>query len=259
MKYLIKKIIIKILLLLLVAAVPIALYIFIEDDVQLTWNINTIKEMNKYTIKAEFFPAQEKLSVLENIEYINKTNKSIDKLFFHLNEIIMLENVKYQDVGEKSSNKEEKLLTKIGVIEYVKVRNKKASYKIVGKNNSLLMVNLDKELEEGNKLDIEIKYEMDISHLAHISKEGTTKYILRNWYPIAAEYNNGWKLETTYKKNKPDDVTNYYLANIIVPEGVKVEALGRLIEKVKVKGKYNFKFQGQDTLGFNVNIISTKN
>lgn len=259
MESLIKKIIIKILLLLLVVAIPIATYIFIEDDVQLTWNINTIKEMDKYTVKAEFFPDQEKLSVLENVEYINKTEKSIDKLFFHLDNTIMSENILHQGVEEKAPNIGEKLLCKVGVIEYVKLRNKKADYKIMGKNNSLLMVILDKELEEGNKVDIEIKYETDISHLASTTNEGTTEYMLSNWYPIAAEYNNGWELESIYKKGKIDDLANYYLVNMIVPEGVKVEASGRLIEKIKVKDKYNFKFQDQGTLSFKVNIISTKN
>ncbi len=255
MRYLIKKIIIKMLLLLLVAVIPIAMYIFIEDDVQLTWNINAIREMNKYTIVAEFFPEKEKLSVSQNVEYVNDTNKRMDKLFFHFNNIIIPDKALYQEIEE--SVYEKKPPYKIGEIEYIKIKNKKADFKIVDKNNSILMIILDKELEIDDKVTIEIKYNTIISHLVSNTNEGKKVYNLSNCFPTIVRYNNGWEFETT-NDNESDQYINYFIVDIVVPEGFEVKASGRLIEKIKVKGNYNFKFQDQGTLGYNVNIISTK-
>lgn len=253
---LLKKIILRLFMLLLVVVLPIATYIFIEDDVQLAWNINSIKEMNKYTIIAEFFPEQEKLSVMESIEYMNKTDKSTDKLFFHLNKILAFNTKLCQDIEEELDYKEESSY-KIGKIEYVRIKDKNADFKIIGKDNNVLMVNIDKKLEKDDKVMIEIKYETIISHLAKATNEGTLKYMLSSWYPTAIRYNNGWELESVYKNNELFDDINYFFVDIIVPEGFEVEASGRLIEKIKIKRNQHFRFQDQGTLKFNVNIIST--
>lgn len=253
---LLKKIILRLFLLILIVALPIATYVFIEDDVQLTGNINSIKEMNKYNIVAEFFPEQEKLSVLENIEYVNKADKSTDKLFFYLNSILTFNEKLCQDIEEELENNEEALY-KIGKIEYVRIKDKNADYKIIGKENNVLMVNLDRRLEVGNKVTIEIKYETVISHLAKATNEGTVKYMLSSWYPTITQYNKESGTEHVYKNNEQFFEGNYFLAEVIVPEGFQVEASGRLIEKIKTKKNHHFKFQYQGTLNFNVNIIST--
>ena len=258
MGYLLKKILVKLLLLLLVVVIPITTYIFIKDDVQLAWNINTIKEMDKYTIHAEFFPEQEKLSVLEKIEYINKTGVRIDKMLFYINDIISSYNLPYQNIREEKHNEADRLPFKVGEIEYVKVGNKKADFKIIGKRNSILMVNLHKELAEEDKVNIEVKYELNTSHLISTTDKGTIKYMLRNWYPSVAPYNNGWELEPSHRNSELHEDASYFVVDVVVPEGYEVESESRLIEKIKVKDKYHFKLQDQGTLSFNVNIISTK-
>ncbi|WIV12514.1 hypothetical protein [Proteiniborus sp. MB09-C3] len=255
---LIKSIVLKMFLLLLVVALPIATYIFIEDDVQLTWNINNIKEMNKYTIIAEFFPEKERLEIIENVQYINKANKSMDKLFFHFNSTLKANEKLCQDFEEELATKEGGMSYKIGEIEAIKIRNKKVDFKIIGKDKNLLMISLDKELEKDDKVIIEIKYSIIVSHMISTTNDGTVKYMLSSWYPIAAQYNNGWELEPTYGSNELGEGTNYYFVEIIVPEEFKVETSGRLVEKIKKKQNYFFKFQDQGTLDFNVNIISTK-
>jgi len=251
-----KKITLRMLLLLLVVALPIAIYIFIEDDVQLTWNINNIKEINKYTISVEFFSEEEKLSVVENIEYINKNEKSTDKLFFYLNNVLTSNAKLCQDAIEEIENKAQARY-KIGCIEYVRIKEKNMDYKIIGKNNSVLMIKLDQRLEKDDKVIIDIKYTTIISHLNKAANEGKASYILASWYPTAIQHDNGWQLETVYKSNELVCGGNYFLVDIIVPESFEVQATGRLIEKLKTKRNQHYKFQDQNISNFYINIIST--
>lgn len=253
-----KKIIFKIVILLLIIVVPIATYIFIEDDAQLTWNINGIRDMNKYIITAEFIPEKEQLYVTENIEYINKTNKSIDRVFVYIKDILNSnENLCYDLIDELSIKDGEKP-HKNEEIESVKIKNKKVNFKLIGKDNDVLMINLDKKLEKNDRVTIEINYKTIVSHLASVTNGGSKKYMLNSWYPVVAKYDNGWKLESIYNDNNLNKDMNYFFVEIIVPDEFEVEASGRLVEKMKKKNNYHFRFQDQGALSFKVNLTSTK-
>ncbi len=258
MENLMRNIFFKLLVLLLIMVVPIATYIFIEDDAQLTWNINGIRGMNKYIITARFIPEKEQLYVTENIEYINKTNKSIDKVFVHIKNILMpKENLCYDLLDELSIKDREKPYEN-EEIESVKIKNKKANFKLIGKDNDVLMINLDKKLEKNDRVVIEIKYKTIVSHLASVTNEGSVKYMLNSWYPVMVKYDNGWKLEPIYNDDNFNKNMNYFFVEIIVPEEFEAEASGRLVEKIKKKNNYHFRFQYQGALSFNINLISTK-
>lgn len=245
MKKLFQKLIHKIIILLLILATPIVIYVFTSDDVQITWNINSIKEMNKYTIITKYISKSEGLYVKEQIEYINKTNKNIQKVFLYINNI----NIRKEAIEEIVS-----LEGKEFQIKRVRAKGKNLDYRIIGKDKNILMVNLDNELEKEDKIIIEIDYDVNISKLDLITNEGEIKYSLDNWYPIIAYYNKGWHLENTYdNKDK-----NYFYVEIEVPEGFKVNASGRLIEKIKKKGGNCFIFQNKGTINFWIDIISTK-
>ncbi|WP_352420470.1 hypothetical protein [Proteiniborus sp.] len=256
MKYLLKKILLRAFLLLLILVIPIVTFIFIEDNAQITWSINNIKEMNKYTIIAEFLPEKEEIIVTEKIKYINKTSKNTDKVFFYISDILNSKGSLCQEINDELAFKEGGVLHESGEIESIKIKNKKADFKII--DNDILMINLDKKLEKSDKIDIEIKYKATVSYLSNVTNEGTVRYMLKNWYPVVAKYNNGWQLKPTYCSSSLSKNINYFLVEIIVPEEFEVEASGRLIEKTKKKRKFYYKFQDQGTLSFNVNIISTK-
>lgn len=258
MKDLLIKILLRVLLVLLILVVPIATYIIIEDDAQLTWSINAIKQMNKYVIFAEFFPEKEELIVTEKIEYINKTNKSIDKVFFYINDILKFNEKLCQDFADELALKEPGMPYEGEEIETVKIKNKKADFKIIGRDSNILMINLDKKLEKNDKIDIEIGYKIIISYLSVVKNEGIIKYMLNSWYPVIAKYDNGWELTTIYYNNSISKDISYFYVELVVPEGFEVQASGKLIEKTKKNKKYHFKFQDQGALCFNVSIISTK-
>lgn len=253
MKELLKKIMMKSVLLFLVLAVPIVLYMIIEDDVQMAWNINSIKEMNKYIIAAEFSSEHNKLSVTEKVEYINKTGKELNKLFFYLS---TMKNEKdfYEDLEDKLVSGNVESPCKIKEIKSIKIDDKKADFKLIGMDRQILMINLDTRLKEDHKITVEIEYDIvNLDYAADVSN-GKKIYILEDWYPIIAEYNGRWILEP---KNYNEEV-NYYFVEIIVPEGFEVNSSGRLVEKIKKKGNYHFKFYTKSASSFNVNIISTK-
>jgi len=253
MKNLIKKIILKLILLFLVLAVPIATYMIIEDDVQFAGNINSIRGMNKYTIVAEFSSEYNKLSAVEKVEYINKTGKELDKLFFYLS-TIKTEDEFYKDLEDKLVSGDVENPCKIKEIKSVRIENRKVDFKLIGRDKRILMINLGTKLKEDHKITVEIEY--DIVNLNFITdvNNGRKIYVLEDWYPVAARYNGGWVLE---QKNYNEEVS-YYFVEMIVPEGFEVNSSGRLIEKIKRKGNYHFKFYSRSALGFNVNIVSTK-
>lgn len=258
MKNLLKKFFLKIFLLTIILVVPVAMYVFIEDNAQLTWNINSIKEMNKYAIIAEFHPEKEELVVVEKIEYRNKTNKSIDKVFCYVDDILNRNEKVCQDFSEELIIKEGGISYEGNVIESVKIKNKNVDFKIIGSKSNVLMINLDEKLKKDDKLTIEIKYKIIVSHLASVTNEKTLRYMLNKWYPIIAQYDSGWKLESTYYVSSSKRDVNYFFVEITVPKGFEVEASGRLVEKTRRKTNYCFSFQDQGAENFLVNIISTE-
>lgn len=245
MKNYFRNLILKVVLLLLIIVIPIAIYIFISDDVQITWNINSIKEMNKYTIAAKYIPKDGTLTVKEQIEYINKTDTNIEKVFLYINNITIREETIEEMISLEGNDLQ---------IREVKIKGKNSDYKIIGKNKSILMINLGSLLGKEEKILIEIDYNVNISKLGITTNEGETKYFLNNWYPVIAWYNKGWQLENVY--NNKD--INYFYVEVQVPEGFKVNAPGRLIEKIKKKDGYSFIFQNQGAINFWIDIVWIK-
>lgn len=248
MKNLIKRILSRIIILFIIVIIPILTYFFIDDDVQITWNINQIREMNRYIITAEYSVEEEKLAVIEKIEYINNVGKDIDKLFFHINRDLKV-NGQINNLSKDKVHKEKKTI----YIESVKVKNRGTSFKQIGTNEDILMVKLNEKLKDKDRITIEIKYNIKITNFDFAYEEGQLKCELYNWYPLVAEYDNGWKLDSNQYNNNFDIENSYYYAEIMVPEDFKIESTGKVIKEA-IKSKKNYYIvQGKGVL--NIKII----
>jgi len=241
-----RKLFLKVISLGIITILPIMLYVYIQDDVQFTWNVNDINDLNIYTMKVNVDVENKEIQLEEKIEYINKAKNGSDKLYLYIlsqeyiADSICLE-FEEETKGDTLLNVEPYFLDVKSISSY----GKDLSYKIIGKNKNIVMVNLGKSINEGEKVEIEIKGVLDFPYPIASTKDDRNVYNVACWYPVIAEYDNGWMLnvdnsyiEKAYSKNA------YYDVEISTSDKVEIITEGQFIDIQKKRGKMYMKYQG---------------
>ncbi|MGF7059231.1 hypothetical protein [Brassicibacter mesophilus] len=259
MSIIIKKILMKFVALMFITILPIALYIYIEDDIQFAWNINdanNTNNLNKYIMTVEVKPENKEMYVNEKVEFVNNTKKQLDKIYFYL----FPQSIRTDDIcldlkselGEQILKNEEPIMLDI---RSIKRKGKILSYNIIGKKQNILMVKLDTQIKEGQKIDIEINGVLEFPHVTDKTSDGRAIYDIINWYPVIAQYDHGWILDTDGEHIEAvysDE--EYYLVEIIVPYGADVSIPGDLIDEKRKGDKKHFTYQSNKLNYFTFSI-----
>jgi len=253
----IKKILMKVIALIFITILPIAMYIYIEDDIQFTWNLNDTDNINRYIINVEIKPENKEMYIDEKVEYVNNTKGELDKIYFYLfPQSIGTDDVCQDLKGELreqiiQGNNNSVMLN----IKSIKRKGKKLDYKIIGKKQNIIMVKLDTQIKNGQKIDIEIKGVLDFPHVADKTSDGRNVYDIINWYPVIAQYDHGWILdtderhiETTYSDEE------HHLVEIILPEAADVNTPGDLIDEQRMGDKKHLIYQSNRRAYFTLSI-----
>lgn len=215
--------------------------------------IPEVESLNEYEIEAAFYEEEKVIEGTEKITYINKSSKNIKTVYFHI----------YPNVfkSERTVPFEENEMG-LAYIEgfepgYINIGSVKStkddlSFLIIGKGNSILKVNLDEELEPGEKTKIYIDFMIKIPPASGRFGYGRNTINLGNWYPIAAAVDEaGWNLEPYYSIGDPfySDVANYRVVMTMPPSYV-LASTGDLIKKESIDGNHRWTFEASKVRDF---------
>lgn len=212
-----------------------------------------VEKLNTYDIDAVFYEEEKLIEGTEKITYINKSKSNIKSICFHIypnvfksKETVPFEeneiDLAYMDGFEP------------GHININSVKSSKGdlSFLIIGKGNSVLKVNLDKELEPGEKTNIYLDFMIKIPPTNGRFGFGDNTINLGNWYPIVAVIDeSGWNLDPYYSIGDPffSDIANYRVV-MSIPMNYVVASTGDLIKKENIGDNYRWTFEAQKVRDF---------
>lgn len=205
----------------------------ITDD----YNDMNLDSIDKYNIKAEFFPEKKTYIAKQNVKYINKENTDLNKVYFHIypNTFNKRETAPFlfDDFDSAYPDGFEKGYMDI---EEVKVNGKKINYKLIGRGKTILKIDLKNKLKIGKAIDIDMKYKVKLPPAQDRFGYGDKTFNFGNWYPIAAVYDeDGWNLDPYHSIGDPfySDVSNYNI-EISAPKDFEIASSGNILkEKIK--------------------------
>ena len=133
---------------------------YVENDAM---KIVNNKSINNYIIDVVFDDKAKKIKCNQNITYVNNTGKTLDKIYMHIypnafsdKKICPFEKSEIEKAYPNGFDE--------GYIEIKNILNNgnKLEHNIKGEKNDILEIVLDKNLNDGEKYSIDIKYDVKI-------------------------------------------------------------------------------------------------
>lgn len=215
--------------------------------------IPEIESVNEYEIDAAFYEEEKTIEGTEKVTYTNKSSNNIKAIYFHIypNVFKLKETVPFE---ENEMNRAYLDGFEPGYININSVKSSKGdlSFLVIGKGNSILKVNLDEELESGEKTKIYIDFMVKVPPAYGRFGFGKNTVNLGNWYPIASVMDEaGWNLDPYYSIGDPffSDISNYRVVMTMPPNYV-LAATGDLIKKESIDGNYRWTFEAPKVRDF---------
>lgn len=193
-----------------------------------------IESLNQYDIEVELDYEDKAYRGKQLVTYVNNTGKSLGEIFFHIypNAFKSLETlpILFKDKIEDPLSYDN------GYIEFSQISrdNEDLGYKIIGQDNTILSIKLDKPLIQGQKVDIYMEYNVKLPSPMDRFGYGERTINLGNWYPIACVYDeDGWNLDPYYNIGDPfySDLANYNIS-IKTDKDVIIASSGNIISEV---------------------------
>ncbi|WP_120168945.1 M1 family metallopeptidase [Thermohalobacter berrensis] len=260
MYYILKRLFKKVLSLLIITVLPIIIYLYIPEDIKYTFNLDRVNQINKYNIVADFNPQNKEIEINTKITFVNIADKPLDKIFLHLypNTFSSKDKVPYYN-HEMEEAYPKGFNPGYVKVKEVKVNNSSANFKIIGKNQSILMIKLKKPIKRNNKRIIDIKCNVKIPNSRGRFGYGNFTYNITNWYPIVAVYDNeGWNLDPYHKVGDPfySNISNYEV-EFITPKEYFPVTTGKIVKKKDKGTKIHYFIKANMVRDFAV-IVSDK-
>jgi hypothetical protein len=224
-------------------------------------------DVNTYSIDVSFDDKEKLLKCAQNITYINKTDKNLERIYFHIYPNAFLKK-EYAPFEKNEFKKAYPNGFSKGYININKVLGKKYNldYKIMGKKEDILEVNLEDNLKPGQKTNIYLEYDVKLPNSVGRFGYGDYTINITNWYPIACVYDNrGWNTKTYEKIGDPfySDISNFNV-NINIPSRYKLATTGTIKSERIKKDSTLYKIKGNNVRDFafilsdKFNVLSTK-
>ncbi|MBS4539155.1 M1 family metallopeptidase [Clostridium sp. D2Q-11] len=203
------------------------------------YNDVSLNEINEYNIEVSFNPDEKTYNGKQLVKYINNEEIDLENIYFHIypNTFRQKDTAPFLFDSFESAYPEGFSPGYID-IESIKISGKKINYKILGKGNTVLRLDLENKLEQGEKIDIEMQYTVKLPSAQDRFGYGDKTYNFGNWYPVAAVYDgDGWNLDPYYSIGDPfySDVGNYNVT-INAPKEIEIASSGNILSE-KVKGE----------------------
>ncbi len=175
------------------------------------------------------------LLLSQSVEYVNRSEETFDKLYFHL-----YPNA-FKDKGVAPFSKEEiegsvspgpypNGFSPGGIeIESVLSGDKSLRHEYSGKGDGLLRVFLNAPIQPGESAQISLKCKVKLPNCVSRFGYNEDSYNICNFYPIAAVYDDeGWNLDPYYMIGDPFySESSDYTARISIPKNYSLATTGR--------------------------------
>ena len=208
------------------------------------------------------------LSATQKVSYINNTESAIDELKFNLFANAFRKDAVFSPISAQYLSRAYPNGMSYGDINInqVYVDDKSASYEICGKDKNILSVNLGKQLFPDEKINLTIKFELNLANVVARTGYNNSSINLANFYPILCVYENGEFYECVYyDKGDPfySECANYKVS-ITCDQKYKIASSGALIKQTQ-KGQTQtsvYKIDNARSFAFvlsqNFSVISDK-
>lgn len=187
------------------------------------------KDLNTYTINITY-NEDHTLTCSQTLEYINKTETSLDNLQFHLYPRSFRQGAKTSVVSSLNYDKCYYNGASFGDIEItnLKINNTESEVKITGSDEDIARVNFDTALAPNNSCEIYFEYKVTLPNINHRFGYGDDTINIANFYPIVCVYENGeFNTESYHYNGDPfySEIANYNIT-FIAPEKYIVATSG---------------------------------
>lgn len=215
--------------------------------------IPQIDSVNEYEINAVFYEEEKIMEGTEKITYINKSPNNLKSIYFHIYPNVF----KYKETVPFDENEIVEAYKdgfEPGYININSVKSSKGSlsFLIMGKDNSILKVNLHDELEPQEKTKIYIDFMIKIPPAYGRFGFGKNTINFGNWYPIASVVDeSGWNLEPYHSIGDPffSDISNYRVI-MTMSSNYVLASTGDLVKKETTGKNYRWTFEAQNVRDF---------
>lgn len=216
-------------------------------------NITNESSINKYTIDVIFEEESKRLMCNQTIEYVNNTEANLDKLYFHIypnafskREFAPFEKDEMKKAYPNGFNE--------GYIDIKNILSKQENlnYEIKGEKNDLLEINIGKQLKPGEKISIDMKYNVKVPNSEGRFGYGENTINITNWFPIACVNDErGWNLKGYETLGDPfySDTSDFNV-NILLPKKYKMGCTGNIMEEKSDDNKTLYKIQAKKVRDF---------
>lgn len=196
--------------------------------------VSNEKSRNRYTMDIIFNDESKRLMCNQNIEYINNTKVSLDKLYFHI-----YPNAFSKEEFAPFEKEEMKQAYPNGFNEgYIDIKNilnngKKLEHEIKGEKNDLLEIKLGKQIKPGEKISIDMKYNVKLPNSEGRFGYGDNTVNVTNWFPIACVNDDrGWNLKGYETVGDPfySETSDFYV-KMLLPRKYKIGCTGNIINE----------------------------
>ena len=228
-------------------------YVYQSKNSVQTSNIEEGKNLNKYIMDVIFDDESKRLMCNQNVEYVNNTNIALDKIYFHIypnafskKEFAPFEKDEMNQAYPNGFNE--------GYIDIKNVlnNNNKLEYEIKGEKNDLLEVKIGRQLKPGEKISIDMKFNVKIPNSEGRFGYGENTINITNWFPIACVHDDrGWNLKSYEAIGDPfySDTSNFYV-KLLIPRKYKVGCTGNIISEKSDSEKVLYEIQAKKVRDF---------
>ncbi len=190
---------------------------------------NKSEERSKYVIDARY-DGDVTLEADMTLDYCNSSDVVLDELYFHLYPAAYRKGAQFSPIDESYT-----ALAYPGGVGYgdirineTRVHGVKTDFEISGEDEDILIVPLLKEIDPGERAEIQVSYTLKLAPVKHRTGKFDGVATFGNWYPIVCVIENG-EFDTSpyYSNGDPfySDVADYEV-NVTVPSTLVVATSG---------------------------------
>ena len=221
---------------------------FILTNERETFTLQDIKNRNEYTIDVIYDDETNRILCNETLDYINNTKTTLDKIYLHIYPNAFCE----EKLVPFEKNEMDRAYPNGFNEGYIDIKNvlqggNKSKYKIIGEKNDILEIKLDKLLRQGEKINIDLKYNVKLPNCLGRFGYGDNTVNVTNWFPIACVYDdNGWNLKSYEAVGDPfySDTSNFNV-KILAPSKYKLATTGNIKEQKTDTEKNLYTIEGK--------------
>ncbi len=221
----------------------------------------TAKNADNYTLALSYDAESHVLSAVQTVEITNRSENTFGAVKFHIYANQYREDAANAVVPNTYRLSAYKNGYSYGDISFdsVKVDGNAVAYVIEGQDMDILSVPLAEEFYPGDKVSVEMVYEITLANIWHRLGYGNNTVNLGNFYPVLCHIDNGaYNCTPYYAVGDPfvTDVANYTVT-LTVPSDYVVAATGELTEAASGENGSKYVYRAEAVRDFAM-VLSNK-